>query len=163
MITLFSFSSTMQLHQIHIQVCKRSVYLLQSSLSVSLRLKRFSPLFFASVLLSSCFSLLLLLLLSLLFPIFFLLCVSSFLKLSPSSFFLMCGKFPFSHSCTGMLRLSPLVAATMTHQSPTFLPLLSKKPPPNNSGHILHGRVKSNDSHNYFFFFISYIFFIYFF
>jgi len=48
----------------------------------------------------------------------------------------------------------------MTHQSPTFLPLLSKNPP-NHSGHILHGRVKSNDFLCYYlFFYILYIFHI---
>jgi len=78
-------------------------------------------------------------------------------------FFCLCVELPFSHGCTAMLRLPPLVAATMTHQSPTFLPLLSKNPP-NNSGHILHGRVKSNDSHHFFFlFFIIFYFYFYFF
>jgi len=75
-------------------------------------------------------------------------------------FFCLCVELPFSHGCTAMLRLPPLVAATMTHQSPTFLPLLSKNPP-NNSGHILHGRVKSNDSHHFFFYFLLFFIFIF--
>jgi len=74
-------------------------------------------------------------------------------------FLCLCMELPFSHGCTAMLRL-PLVVATVAHQYPTFLPLLSKNPP-NHSGHILHGIVKSNDFFVITLFFIFYIYFSY--
>jgi len=85
-------------------------------------------------------------LLKLLVPCFLLLSETPFLVASVRPFFpsysgyelsvknfvlplLMCGKLSFSHSCTAMLRLPPLVAATMIHQYPTFLLFVSKPPP----------------------------------
>jgi len=45
-----------------------------------------------------------------------------------SSPFALCGPLYFSHSCTAMFRLPPLVPATVIHQYPTFLLFVSKTP-----------------------------------
>jgi len=76
-------------------------------------------------------------------------------------FFCLCVELPFSHGCTAMLRLPPLVAATVTHQYPTFLPFLSKTPPILDNVWIWpYFAWQSNDSLLFFLFHIYFLYFL---